>query len=211
MNEFKKYSKDFEKILNFSNIDNSEIEQKENNYDWCYNCDKYKFLDFMMGVYVCDNCGVVSNNYRREEVGFLKDKPIYIFPYTRVKYFKKYINKSKHIPSYLEAPLANMFSKVNVVFKQKITNRRNFIKYSYLLNKLLHILKHPEIAENFKLPKRKKTLKKYDKIWSVISGGLNTYNCENTGATNETLKNLFFSYIEEPVNSDRVRTSTVFS
>ena len=51
---------------------------------------------------------------------------------------------------------------------KKYINRYNFLSYSYVLNKILRILKKEEHAKYFKLLKYRWKLQEYDTIWRKI-------------------------------------------
>lgn len=63
-----------------------------------------------------------------------------------------------------------MFKEAEEVFdkKYKPPNRNNFLKYTFVLNKIFLTIKRPDIAEHFKLLKSSEKLKQQERIWQKI-------------------------------------------
>ena len=66
-----------------------------------------------------------------------------------------------------EEKIIEMFQEVERSYRKYI-NRYNFFSYSYVLNKILRILKKEEHAKYFKLLKCRWKLREYDNIWRKI-------------------------------------------
>ena len=66
-----------------------------------------------------------------------------------------------------EEKIIEMFQEVERSYRKYI-NRYNFFSYSYVLNRLLRILKKEEHAKYFKLLKYRWKLREYDNIWRKI-------------------------------------------
>ena len=66
-----------------------------------------------------------------------------------------------------EEVIVQMFKEVERSYGEYI-NRYNYFSYSYVLNKILRILKKEEHAKYFKLLKCRWKLRKYDNIWRKI-------------------------------------------
>ena len=69
--------------------------------------------------------------------------------------------------------IIQMFKQIEPIYDQLCPNRKKFLKYSYVLNKLFHILDMPHIANYFPLFKMNKQLKVHDRIFSEICKQLN--------------------------------------
>ena len=97
-----------------------------------------------------------------------------------IKHLQKYYNNIQQIycaitrrqPIVLsqetEQIVIEMFKQVESVFKRLYPNRRNFLNYSYILNKLFHIVHMPHIAKYFPLIKINERLIRYDDIFENI-------------------------------------------
>ena len=66
-----------------------------------------------------------------------------------------------------EEKIIEMFQEVERTYRKYI-NRSNLFSYSYILNKILRILKKEEHAKYFKLLKYRWKLREYDNIWRKI-------------------------------------------
>ena len=66
-----------------------------------------------------------------------------------------------------EEKIIEMFQKVEWTYRKYI-NSSNLFSYSYVLNKILRILKKKEHAKYFKLLKCRRKLRVYDNIWRKI-------------------------------------------
>ena len=66
-----------------------------------------------------------------------------------------------------EEVIIQMFKEVERSYREYI-NRYNYFSYSYVLNKILRILKKEEHAKYFKLLKCRWKMREYDNIWRKI-------------------------------------------
>jgi hypothetical protein len=161
------------KLEEYLNKENPPLPVKRN--PWlCTNCTNNLVRDCVRGHLVCTNCGFVSIS-----------SPMYVHeyathycviqsqPYTRLKYFRFFLERSKKLPDIIEKRLCMMFVNVNESFNNNASGRRNFIKYNYLINKLLIEIDKKDLAKKFPLPNRKRTLRKYDRLWEKICKDLN--------------------------------------
>lgn len=69
--------------------------------------------------------------------------------------------------------IIQMFKQIEPIYNKLCPNRKKFLKYSYVLNKLFHILDMPHIANYFSLMKMSNKLKEHDRIFSEICKQLN--------------------------------------
>ena len=69
--------------------------------------------------------------------------------------------------------IIQMFKQIKLIYDKLCPNRKKFLKYSYVLNKLFHILDMPHLANCFPLLKMSNKLKAHDHIFSEICKQLN--------------------------------------
>jgi ribosomal protein L37AE/L43A len=81
--------------------------------------------------------------------------------------------QAMYIPQQIEEIIIEMFKRIKPIFKILCPNRRNFLNYSYLLNKIFQILDKPDIAKCFPLLKIENNLLKHDEIFKQICDKLN--------------------------------------
>lgn len=155
----------------FNNFEKKEPEKLKRVY-YCYECDNKKVISDY--AYVCTQCGVISG---QQEVASMYGEMLTYHPnlryyagYSRNKYFNKVLKKDIYINPDLDRKLNLMFNEINKYFTKNVTHRKSFIKYNYVIIKLLSIMDRDELQDNFRMPTRRKTLKKYDKIWKEICG-----------------------------------------
>jgi hypothetical protein len=78
------------------------------------------------------------------------------------------------LPREIEEKIINMFQNMQESFSYHCPNTRsNFLNYSYVLNKLFHILELEQHAKYFSLLKSKDKLKEQDNIWEKICSDMN--------------------------------------
>lgn len=125
-------------------------------------------------------------------VEFKKEKKNNLASLTRAK-VKKYLQKYSHLgyakyyeniyqiiwhlngihpltftPA-LEEQLCNMFQKIQEPFeKHHLSDRKNFLSYSYVMYKFCQLLGHFEYLQYFSLLKSKDKLRQQDKVWKNI-------------------------------------------
>lgn len=81
---------------------------------------------------------------------------------------------SPHLSPELEDRLRHMFCQIQVPFlKHAPPNRKNFLSYSYCLNKMMQLLEKDEYLDSFPLLKSREKLHQQDTIWKKI--------CEEVG------------------------------
>ncbi|KAG1669767.1 hypothetical protein FOA52_001596 [Chlamydomonas sp. UWO 241] len=73
------------------------------------------------------------------------------------------------IPAELEDKLRHMFCQIQVPFlKHMPVNRKNFLSYSYCLNKMMQLLEKDQYLDSFPLLKSREKLHQQDMIWKNI-------------------------------------------
>lgn len=163
----------FEKFKRLNELLHPKAPQKEWNPRFCERCSGIRRRDTVYGYLVCIECGRVAlrNQYYVTEfaTSFCR---IESQRYSRIKYFKLFLEKGHQLPTSIEDQLVRMFRRVNGEFKKIVSGRKNLIKYNYLLRKMLEELNEVEHSKAFPIPSRRRTLRKYDRIWKSICEGL---------------------------------------
>ena len=147
-----------------------------NKDSFCTDCNIPKVVDSIKYQYVCQQCGVVSNNnsYRISNAFASWDfRPIFIQPYDRCKSFNKVIVRNKYISSDLIKPMNKMFRKLQKPYYEIVNLHKKFFMNDYVIIKFLHMLDRPDLVEYFKLPVTKQTRDKYENIWEQICEKIN--------------------------------------
>jgi hypothetical protein len=104
----------------------------------------------------------------------LRGNDLQIYYRNRQQIYCYITNKeAKFIPRRTEELIIEMFKQVERIYKVLKHNRRKFLNYSYLLNKLFYIIDMPDIAICFPLLKSEKHLIEHDEIFSQICEQLN--------------------------------------
>ena len=67
-----------------------------------------------------------------------------------------------------EQQIIHMFKQIEPIYIKLCPNRGKFLKYSYVLNKLFHILNMSDVASHFPLLKNKRQLSQHDSIFRQI-------------------------------------------
>lgn len=143
---------------------------------FCVNCHIERELNTNEGLLTCPNC------LDSESIVVHTDKPNYndspcdniYFAYQRINHFREKLAKTQQkdgfkIPRPIEDKLCEMFNKIqDPFFKHCPPDKPNFTSYNYVINKCLHIIKHPEYAKYFPLLKSKDNVYKADVIWKKI-------------------------------------------
>ena len=76
---------------------------------------------------------------------------------------------SPHLSPELEDRLRHMFCQIQVPFlKHSPSSRKNFLSYSYCLNKMMQLLEKDQYLESFPLLKSREKLHQQDIIWQKI-------------------------------------------
>ena len=61
------------------------------------------------------------------------------------------------------------FTHIHSFYIQRFAGiRKNIPKYEFLIKKLLLLVRRPDLAVHFRIPKTKKTLIQYEQIWAII-------------------------------------------
>ena len=77
------------------------------------------------------------------------------------------------LPSELEEKLRQMFCQIQVPFlKHMPPSRKNFLSYSYVLNKMMQLLEEDQYLSSFPLLKSREKLHQQDMIWRNICADL---------------------------------------
>lgn len=148
--------------------------------DICPSCFVERDITSVEGLAVCPKC------HDSEAFVVHTDKPSYndspcdniYFSYLRINHFREKLAKIQQkdnfkIPRGIEEKLCEMFHKIQEPFiKHCPADKTNFTSYNYVINKCLHIIKHPEYAKHFPLLKSKDNLYKADMIWKKICAEL---------------------------------------
>jgi hypothetical protein len=167
-----KYKEQF-KIIN----DYFKEEIKQPKVDHCDNCNIQMYVSPDC-YYVCKICGrckgydklstLIGDTYFNKELTYSK-KTVY----HRSEYLKQKLIKVPQMSNELIDHLVILFQKINNVYQvRQLQNKKNFIQYDYVIIKLLIHLNKNHLIKYFKMPLRKKTLKKYDSIWKIICDDL---------------------------------------
>lgn len=79
-----------------------------------------------------------------------------------------------HLSIELEEKLRSMFKEIQVPFlKHAPPTRKNFLSYSYVLNKFLHLLGEDKYLKHFPLLKSREKLSSQEQIFKKIAAELN--------------------------------------
>jgi len=137
-------------------------------------------LDWFRSTFTCTNCGYTldarimtlgkSTGYQSINYRLVK-----INSYNRLVQFEIRIraackkNGERAIPPDLIHMLKCRFSHIHSFYVQRFAGiRKNIPKYSYLAFKLLILVRRPDLASYFSIPKTRKTLVAYERIWAII-------------------------------------------
>lgn len=142
------------------------------NPKYCYECNMMKRLDTINAYFVCINCGVVSLEKCIQTITF-NDRKSYkhytpIINYSRYNQFKKYVFNLRYLDYKLKRRLNNMFLEVDTAFNELYISRTNFIRYKYIIVKLLQLLEYDHLCDPKFYPKSKIVTYRYDMIWKQI-------------------------------------------
>lgn len=137
---------------------------------FCSMCNIMKHLDTHNNLYICVECGassIANSDYLMPPS--VKMNIRYIHVYKRSIRFCKILDDSVCIKGPLREKLLCMFNQVQPVFKKLcFGKRKNFIRYQYVIIKLLEILRKNHLTQYFNLPKSDIITAKYDGIWILI-------------------------------------------
>ena len=76
--------------------------------------------------------------------------------------------KPLFLPQQVEETIIHMFKQIKPVYEKLCPHRRKFLSYSYVLNKLFHIINMPDVASYFPLLKNEKQLSEHDNIFGQV-------------------------------------------
>jgi len=124
---------------------------------------------------------IEKNNLTREKItirfleNMLKKHKLSDY-YENIMYIYSKITKTQpqHITREEYELVLKMFKEAEEVFEKKYKppNRNNFLKYTFVLNKIFLTIKRPDIAQHFKLLKSSEKLKQQERIWQKICSDL---------------------------------------
>lgn len=170
-------------VQKFSQLYNAQIDpqnhylnEDEDNCNLCQECHIELEINTNEGLLVCPEC------LNSEPIVIHTDKPCYndspcdniYFSYQRINHFREKLTRIQQrdnfkIPRHVEEKLCEMFLRIQEPFNKHIpVDKTNFTSYNYVINKCLHIIKHPEFAKHFPLLKSKENLYKADIMWKKI-------------------------------------------
>jgi len=170
-------------VQKFSQLYNAQIDpqnhylnEEEDNCNLCQECNIELEINTNEGLLVCPEC------LNSEPIVIHTDKPSYndspcdniYFSYQRINHFREKLTRIQQrdnfkIPRHIEEKLCEMFLRIQEPFNKHIpVDKTNFTSYNYVINKCLHIIKHPEFAKHFPLLKSKENLYKADVMWKKI-------------------------------------------
>lgn len=173
MDLFEQYEKQFNALFKYNSKEESKTDTKESknaNSNICSNCKEERIRDTNSGFLVCQYCGEIPANSSLYCVAEFTPNVLMMEAnkYKRSIYFKRLVRKNNILPAHVEELLCRMFPTINDKFKEKVKNRHNFIKYNFVIHKMLESIGKPELARRYPIPTRKRTLRKYNQIWKLI-------------------------------------------
>ena len=200
MNNYKNEFNQINEIIKKKKIIPKKVNIKHNS---CYFCNTVKRVDTDNCIYVCINCGVISSGFDKPFIEMSQynndtHRIDYISFYDRKCQFKKkifqYQDKNKlHFSKYLVNRLEIKFIQINEIFNEICDGRKNFIRYNYIIYKLLELMDYDRYLKDDALPKTKNILKSYDEYWEKICQKLNW----NFFKTHGIKKKIFYNYIKQ--------------
>lgn len=143
----------------------------ETNEKYCFKCGRDKYMDTINSYFVCIECGCVSNIKCVQTISFF-DKSSYVYistyNYSRFNQFEKHLIKINYIPNHLKTKMKIMFKRISPIFDKICTHRTNFIRYKYVIIKILELINESQLCKYVSLPKSNLITYKYDIIWKQI-------------------------------------------
>ena len=162
----------------------SFINDPQNNYEhlnlepqyMCQDCQVKRTDVSSEGIMICPECREADAIVVHSDKPSYNDSPcdnVY-FSYKRINHFKEKLCKVQQdqgfkMPEVLVEKLCERFLKIQDPYlKYRPMEKNNFTSYSYVINKLLHILGYPQYAHHFSLLKSKEKLYLADMTWKKI-------------------------------------------
>ena len=109
--------------------------------------------------FVCPLCGIISGKDAVKNYMNWNDyhpNSYHIHTYSKFKHFEHYLSRSKYISTKLIEKMKDMFYKILEPFELICTNRKNFIRYEYVIIKFLGIFNQP--VKRWRLPEGLKSI-----------------------------------------------------
>ncbi len=135
-------------------------------------------LDLVFCHYVCIKCGwAVKSGCKtiQDKFGSEGGRWCRSYTYSRRNQFSDRLDKKGCVPPNVSHMLACKFIKINRFYNVKIVGsdvhkvyRKNILKYEYLIQKMLQLLKRHDWASKFSPPKTKRKIEEYERIWKII-------------------------------------------
>ncbi len=135
-------------------------------------------LDVRFSRYVCIHCGWSVNSWCRtiyDKFGENGGRWSRGYTYNRTQQFKDRMERKGCLSATTQMIMANRFIYINRFYMQILLrdekygiDRKNTLKYEYLIKKMLQLLRKHDSASKFKAPKTKRKLEEYERIWRFI-------------------------------------------
>lgn len=144
------------------------------NVTYCYKCSVRKKINVVKCYYICPLCYEISGfryarNYFQNHPYNDKYQQTKKYEYDRCKQFKKKLIRYSFLSDKRKRELNTMFWKIQLPFEHhKESERHNFLRYDYVAIKCMEIIDKKQYTDVFKMPKSKKIIRKYDRIWKKI-------------------------------------------
>ncbi len=169
-----KYQKFFNTIFENDSNKNKIIIKNINKNDYCYDCKQKRLYDSVNDYYVCTCCGVVKKNSMNNNISYYELQNNYKNGiYKNLKTNKHKFNRLRKKIKLLGIKDSNIINKIKKYFIKIIDyyevteDKKNMMRYFYLIFKILQILRKHEYINYDRLPK-KNILIKYDENWYKI-------------------------------------------
>ncbi len=137
----------------------------------CDDCGNRMLLCLTKSIFTCTRCGlsrdacIMTLSLYTDDIGYKIRK---IKTYSRLKQFERVLRRNPNVPEIIIHVMRSRFSHLHSYYVARFTERRNFLKYSYLIFKMLCLLARPDLASTFELPRTQKTMDKYEIVWKDI-------------------------------------------
>ncbi len=137
-------------------------------------CGERMLLCWYDSTFTCKECGLVRSAHIMSLSMYNSDNTGYkikrIKSYSRLKQFEHVLRRNARVTPLIIHVLRCRFIRIHTFYiKSSLSDgRKNFLKYGFLIYKMLCLLGRGDLASFFTLPKTKKTLDKYESIWEVI-------------------------------------------
>ncbi len=128
------------------------------------------YVCIMCGWSVKSGCTTIQGKFGENSGWWCKR-----YHYNRKNQFLNRIERKGGLPENVQIALTSRFVKINRFYTQRLVreerwgvNRKNILKYEYLIKKLLQLFKRYDWASRFSAPKTKRKLEEYERIWKLI-------------------------------------------